>query len=76
MFSKANLERRRGLVRLDGMGKQADECRKRAAECERMVILAIEPEKRAMYAQLAAQWREMSEQAEWFDRRHSAGSRA
>jgi hypothetical protein len=34
------------------MGKQADECRKRAAECERMVILAIEPEKRAMYAQL------------------------
>ena len=41
-----------------------------------MAILAIEPEKRAMYAQLAAQWREMSEQAERFDRRHSAGSRA
>jgi len=58
------------------MGKQADVCRKKAAECERMAILAIEPEKRAMYAQLAAQWREMSEQAERFDRRHSAGSRA
>jgi hypothetical protein len=58
------------------MGKQADVCRKKAAECERIAILAIEPEKRAMYTQLAAQWREMSEQAERFDRRHSAGSRA
>jgi hypothetical protein len=37
------------------MGKQADVCRKKAAECERMAILAIEPEKRATYAQLAAQ---------------------
>jgi hypothetical protein len=38
-------------------GPSADECRRNAAECERMAMLATDPAIREAYADLARGWR-------------------
>ena len=45
------------------MDEQAAACRKRAAECERMVLL-VDPANRSTYLHLARQWHQMAEDAE------------
>jgi hypothetical protein len=42
----------------------AEECRKKAADCERLAVLAGTAEARSMYADLARQWRFMATEAE------------
>jgi hypothetical protein len=44
-------------------GRSAAECRHKAAECQRMAVLAGSPEARLMYADLARKWRYVAEQA-------------
>jgi hypothetical protein len=42
----------------------AEECRKKAADCERLAVLAGTGEARSMYADLARQWRSLAQDAE------------
>ena len=42
----------------------AEECRSKAAECERLAVLAGTAEARSMYADLARQWRSMATDVE------------
>ena len=63
------------LRHLNGMREQARACLRRAAECERAAVLAIDPGTQATYRDLARQWREMVEQYEDLDRLGGAASR-
>jgi hypothetical protein len=54
------------------MDERAEACRKKAMECERMAMASSDAALRFMYLDLAKQWREMAEQAEYFDRRYAA----
>jgi hypothetical protein len=51
----------------DEMDEQAAACRKRAAECERMVLL-FDPANRSTYLHLARQWHQMAKDAERLNR--------
>ena len=53
------------------MDERAEACRKKAMECERMAMASSDAALRFMYLDLAKQWREMAEQAEYFDRRYA-----
>ena len=53
---------------LIGKSERARACLRRAAECERSAVLAIDPGTQATYRDLARQWREMVEQYEDLDR--------
>ena len=64
----APLEQWRASCVWDEMDEQAAACRKRAAECERMVLL-VDPANRSTYLHLAQQWHRMAEDAE-HARRH------
>jgi hypothetical protein len=46
------------------IGKDADECRERAAQCERRATVTADPTVRSMYAQLARQWRAVAKHTE------------
>jgi hypothetical protein len=60
---------------LNGKSEQARACLRRAAECERAAVLAIDPGTQATYRDLARQWREMVEQYEDLDRLRGGRSR-
>jgi len=60
----------RRFARVDN--ERAKVCRSKAAECERRAALATDPHIRTCYMNLAHQWREMAEQAEYLDRRYAA----
>jgi hypothetical protein len=47
------------------MGERADNCRRRANDCERAALK--DPEVRAVYLDMAARWRRMAEQQEAID---------
>ena len=49
---------------------RAEACLAKAAECERAAILANEPKTRAMYRDLAQQWRELAVHAETLAKKH------
>jgi|SRR6516162_3572748 len=61
----------RQVSRFHGMSEQAEACRRKAAECERAVVLATQPDVQAIYRDLARQWHEMAKQSEDLERRHS-----
>ena len=63
----APLEQWRTSSVWDEMDEQAAACRKRAAECERMVLL-VDPANRSTYLHLARQWHQMAEDAERLNR--------
>jgi hypothetical protein len=44
---------------LNGMSEQARACLRKAAQCERAAVLAIDPDTQATFRDLARQWREM-----------------
>ena len=50
------------------MRERARACLRKAAECERAAVLAIDPGTQATYRDLARQWREMVDQCEDLDR--------
>jgi len=54
--------------RLNGRSERARACLRKAAECERAAVLAIDPRTQATYRDLARQWREMVDQCEDLDR--------
>ena len=61
---------------LIGKSERARACLRRAAECERSAVLAIDPGTQATYRDLARQWREIIEQYEDLDRlRRGAASK-
>ena len=60
------------LHHLSGVGERAQVCLRKAAECERAAVLAIEPRLQAMYHDLARQWRQMAAQSEELEQRYSA----
>ena len=59
------------VSRFHGMSEQAKACRRKAAECERAVVLATRPDVQAIHRDLARQWQQMAEQSEDLERRHS-----
>ena len=61
----------RQVSRFHSMLEQAEACRRKAAECERALVLATRPAVQAIYRDLARQWHEMAEQSEDLERRHS-----
>jgi hypothetical protein len=61
----------RQVSRSHGMSEQAEACRRKAAECERAVVLATRPDVKAIYRDLARQWQEMAEHSENLERWHS-----
>ena len=61
----------RRVRRFDGMNEQAEACRRKAAECERAVVLATQPDVQAIYRDLARQWHEMAKHSEDLEPRHS-----
>jgi hypothetical protein len=61
----------RQVSRFHGMSKQAEACRRKAAECEWAVVLATQPHLQAIYRDLARQWHEMAKHSEDLERRHS-----
>ena len=65
----------RQVSRFHGMSKQAEACRRKAAECERAAVLAPRPDVQAIYRDLARQRQQMAEQSEDLERRHSNSRR-
>jgi hypothetical protein len=45
--------------------KRAEACRKKITECQRLAMAASDPAIRQIYLDLAQQWRELAENAEW-----------
>ena len=60
----------RQVSRFHGMSKQAEACRRKAAECEQAVVLATRPDMQAIYRDLARQWHEMAKHSEDLERLH------
>jgi hypothetical protein len=54
------------------MNEQAEACRRKAAECERAVVLATQPDMQAIYRDLARQWHEMAKHSEGLERLHKS----
>jgi hypothetical protein len=50
------------------MNQRTEECRHKAAHCERAASLATTLGVRLIYADLAEHWRKLAEQIEWLDR--------
>ena len=48
-----------------GMSERAEACRKKVTECQRLAMAASDPAIRQMYLDIAQQWRELAEQAEY-----------
>jgi hypothetical protein len=61
--------------RSDGMEGRAEVCLKQAAACEQAARRASDDDLRAMYLDLARQWRAMAEQAEEIESRHARQAR-
>lgn len=53
---------------LNGRSEKARACLRKAVECERAAVLAIDPDAQATYRHLARQWREMVDSYEDLDR--------
>ena len=49
------------------MSERATACRRKAGECEPAARLALDPEMRVMYREIAQMWREVASQIEQFD---------
>ena len=49
------------------MSERAQACRRKANECELAARLAIDPEMRFMYRDVAQMWREMASEIEQFE---------
>jgi len=54
------------------MANRAEECLRKAEQCEYAATLAIDPEVQRMYRQLARQWREMATHFEAREQRIAA----
>jgi hypothetical protein len=50
-----------------GMRERAEICRTKALECERAAVLATDEANRATLLDLARQWRDMAQDAEWLE---------
>jgi len=49
------------------MSERSERCRRKAGECELAARLALDPEIRVMYRELAQMWREAASQIELLD---------
>lgn len=58
------------------MQGQAEALRAKALECERRAVLATQDAIRAMYQELAHQWRDMAEQVEELERQRAVAAEA
>ena len=54
------------------MSEQATLCRKKAADCERWMLLAADRAVQKTYRELANQWREMADQAEELEKKRAS----
>jgi hypothetical protein len=53
------------------MSQRAEECRKKAAECEQRAIFITEDRLRTLYLKLARQWRQIAGEVEVLERGQS-----